>query len=303
VLLDRSLIDKNGSMNFLICLGILVFVAPVRLSAADSSVLAPGAGQFIFSHRDGATNREIKIWTYRPKTLTAEALVLFVMHGAERNGTRYRQEWQPYAERAQAVLLVPEFSAAGFPGSRNYSAPRDHSGDADGATPFAFAAIEEIFDRVVAANKLTANDYRLYGHSAGAQFVHRFILSQPAARVRIAVAANAGWYMMPEFNVDFPHGLRSSGVTESGLKAAFGRKFFILLGEKDTDPNHPQLNRSKAAMRQGTNRLERGQRFFRTAEAQAEKLGATFNWQLRTVANVAHSNAGIARAAAPLLLQ
>ena len=290
-------------MNFLICLGLFVLVAAARLPAADMGSLAPGAGEFIFPLQNGAARSAIKVWTYRPKTLGAEALVLFVMPGAERNGARYRREWQPYAERAQAVLLVPEFSAASFPGSRNYSAPRNtHSADADDATPFAFAAIEEIFDTVVAVNKLTAKDYRLYGHSAGAQFVHRFILARPAARVQVAVAANAGWYMMPAFDVDFPYGLRGSGVTENSLKVALGRKLFVLLGEKDSDPNHPQLNRSTSAMRQGSNRFERGQRFFRSAEFEAEQLGAAFNWQLRTVANVAHSNAGIARAAAPLLL-
>jgi hypothetical protein len=81
------------------------------------------------------------------------------------------------------------------------------------------------------------------------------------------------------------------------------KKLVILLGEKDTDPNHPQLSRTAQAKRQGANRFERGQTFFRVAERQAEKLNVEFNWQLRTVPNVAHSNAGMASAAAPLLLR
>jgi hypothetical protein len=75
------------------------------------------------------------------------------------------------------------------------------------------------------------------------------------------------------------------------------------LGEKDTDPNHPQLSRTAQAKQQGANRFERGQVFFRAAERQAKKLKVVFNWQLRTVPNVAHSNAGMGRAAAPLLLR
>ena len=283
---------------------ILLLICPAQSDAAETAAIAPGAGQFTFQPFDGAPDRAIKVWTYRPKELATEAAILFVMHGVQRNGERYRNEWQSYAERAQALLLVPEFSAANFPGGRNYSAPREaDSNQPDGATPFGFAAIEQIFDQVIKANKLTASDYRLYGHSAGAQFVHRFVLSNPQARVKVAVAANAGWYMMPQFETDFPYGLRGSGLSAESLKIALAKKLIVLLGEKDIDPNHPQLSRTAQAKRQGANRFERGQTFFRAAERQAEKLNVEFNWELRTVPNVAHSNAGMARAAAPLLLR
>ena len=283
---------------------ILLLICPLPSDAAETAVIALGAGQFTFSRHDGTADRAINVWTYRPKELAAETPLLFVMHGVERNGERYRNEWQPYAERGQALLLVPEFSAERFPGSWNYSAPRQTNSDpSDGATPFAFAAIEQIFDQVIKANKLTASDYRMYGHSAGAQFVHRFILSNPQARAKVAVAANAGWYMMPEFEGNFPYGLKGSGLSAESLKGALAKKLVILLGEKDTDPNHPQLSRTAQAQRQGANRFERGLTFFRTGERQAGELNVPFNWQLRTVPNVAHSNAGMAGAAAPLLLR
>jgi pimeloyl-ACP methyl ester carboxylesterase len=285
-------------------IGLFFFIAPARFDAAEIPVIAPGASQFTFHQPGGAVDRTIKVWTYRPKELAAAVPVLFVMHGEERNGERYRNEWQAYAARAQALLLVPEFSAAHFPGSRSYSAPRQASPDQSaGATVFAFAAIEQIFDQVIKTNKLTASDYRIYGHSAGAQFVHRFILSYPQARVKIAVAANAGWYLMPEFETKFPYGLKGSGLSAESLKVAFAKKLVILLGEQDADANHPQLSRTAQAKRQGANRLERGQSFFRAAQRRAETLHMPFNWELHTVPNVAHSNAGMARAAAPLLLR
>lgn len=281
-----------------------LLIDPARFDAAEIPVIAPGAGQFTFQQHDGATDRAIKVWTYRPKELAAEVPVLFVMHGVERNGERYRNDWQPYAARDQALLLVPEFSAAHFPGSRNYSTPRQANLEqSDGATPFAFAAIEQIFDQVIKSNKLTASDYRIYGHSAGAQFVHRFILSNPQVRAKVAVAANAGWYMMPEFETKFPYGLKGSGLSTKSLKGAFAKKLVILLGEQDINPNHPQLSRTAQAMRQGANRFERGQTFFRAAQRQAEVMNIPFNWELRTVPNVAHSDVGMARAAAPLVLQ
>lgn len=191
-----------------------------------------------------------------------------------------------------------------FPGSGGYSAAKTGARSADDElTPAAYSAIEQIFDRAVKLAGVTAPDYRLYGHSAGAQFVHRFIMFNPTARVKIAVAANAGWYMMLELEPNFPYGLKGSDQTAESLKGALAKKLIVLLGEKDSDPNHPQLSRTAQAKQQGANRFERGQAFFQAAERQADKLNVAFNWQLRTVPNVAHGNAGMARAAAPLLLR
>ncbi|MGH7887730.1 MAG: hypothetical protein ACREPG_07680, partial [Candidatus Binatia bacterium] len=77
----------------------------------------------------------------------------------------------------------------------------------------------------------------------------------------------------------------------------------VLLGEKDNDPKHPSLNRSAGPMRQGHHRFERGQKFFRSAASAAEKLNASFHWELATVANADHDNAKMADAAARWLLQ
>ena len=65
--------------------------------------------------------------------------------------------------------------------------------------------------------------YLLYGHSAGAQFVHRYLYFVPEARVAKVVAANAGWWTLPDLAVGFPYGLRGSVVHEAGLKAMLQR--------------------------------------------------------------------------------
>lgn len=274
------------------------------LSSEQARAFEPGAGKFLFEDRAAKSTPQITVWTYRPKQMTGNAPVLIVMHGLQRDGERYRDEWQRYAELNGALLLVPEFPAASFPGSRNYSAarPKAAAGEEDIA-PKVYSAIEKIFDRAVSLAQLTTPHYRLYGHSAGAQFVHRFVMFNPHARVKVAVAANAGWYMMPDFDVRFPYGLKGSGIDSGRLKEALAKKLVVLLGEKDTDPAHPSLNRRAGPMRQGKQRFERGQNFFRTASLAAAKLNTPFNWQLATVPNADHDNSKMAEPAARILLR
>ena len=47
----------------------------------------------------------------------------------------------------------------------------------------------------------------LYGHSGGGQFVHRYMMFGRAERIVRAVAANSGWYRMPDPDTRFPCGL------------------------------------------------------------------------------------------------
>ena len=63
---------------------------------------------------------------------------------------------------------------------------------------WAFTSIEYIFDVLLVAG-LKKNGYSLFGHSAGAQFAHRFVLFSPVgSRCLQVVSANAGWYTMPK---------------------------------------------------------------------------------------------------------
>jgi hypothetical protein len=282
---------------------LLCFAASPRLVAA-AGVIAPGAGRFDF-YFQGNAGRPMNVWSYRPKDLTPAGPVLFVMAGTRRDAQRYRDEWQSYAERFKTLLLAPEFSAELFPGRRAYNlgnlAPK---GGASGLSKdSAFAVIEQIFDYARQLAGVTIESYRIYGHSAGAQFVHRLVLLIPRVRVDFAVAANAGWYTMADFTVAFPYGLKGAGITPEDLKPALGKKLLIALGENDNDPNDLVLNRSAGAMRQGAARLERGGNFFRQAEHAAARLEAPFNWQIMTVPGAGHRNSAMAQAVAPLLLK
>ena len=122
------------------------------------------------------------------------------------------------------------------------------------------------------------------------------------ARVSQIVSANAGWYMMPDYEQDFPYGLRGSAVSREKIRQALQLPVTILLGEKDNDPEHPNLRRTPEAMTQGENRFARGHSFFDAALAYSEQVDVPFNWQLVMVPEADHDNSLMAPAAIPYLL-
>ena len=261
---------------------LLALLLPVLLGAPPlpAATLAPSAGRFEVS-QDGKT---MPVWYYLPEAAVADAPILIAMHGVNRDADRYRDEWLPHARRYGFILVAPEFSNAPFPGSDGYTL--------GGGGAFGF--IEPVFDAIKAATGNRSERYHLFGHSAGAQFVHRFLYFVPESRAENAVAANAGWWTLPDLKVDFPYGLRGSDVDEAALKKALRRPLTILLGMADTHTEDPNLRRTPEALAQGPHRFARGQNFFATAQREAAALKVPIGWQLATAPGVAHSNKGMA---------
>ena len=171
---------------------------------------------------------------------------------------------------------------------------------------WAFTAIERMYSAIKTAAHLNTSGFSIFGHSAGAQFVHRYVAfvrsslgkcKGEASHLEHAVAANAGSYTCPTFEENFPFGF-------GGLEGKFARHdmltfleapLTVLLGDKDTDPHHKHLPKDKAAMRQGPHRFARGHHFFHSAQAQAAALGVHFGWNLEIVPNVGHQGAEMLR--------
>ena len=243
-----------------------------------------------FEHSAGS--RTVKVWYYVPAGAAADAPVVFVMHGVKRNGEDYLNDWTPAAAERGFLLVVPEFSQADFPGEEGYifGNTADAAGRPRPREEWAFSTIEPVFDAVRVRFGNRSQTYRLYGHSAGAQFVHRFVYFVPEARLARVVSANAGWYTLPDFSTAFPYGLKGTPVTAADRAAALARPLVVLLGEADTDPHHPALRRDETTDRQGLHRFARGQFYFRSVREQAEREKLPFGWTLATAPGVAHSN-------------
>ena len=259
---------------------------------------AQAPSRISFDEPSGATPGPMAVYLHRPASWQPGGKVVVVMHGMGRNADDYRDAWIPHAEAHGFLLICPEYSNAKFPNVRFYN-----YGNARAPEPeWTFHALDRAVDAALAAMGAPRTAFALYGHSAGAQFVHRYLLITGAQHARRIIIANSGWYSWPRFDIAFPHGLGECAANEAGLRAALGRPVTILLGDQDNDPNHFQLRRDALTDTQGLNRFERGQGFFAAAQAAAGRYGIPCAWEQRTVPGVAHSNVGMARATAEILV-
>ena len=246
-----------------------------------------GAASFRFDGWDGPP---IDVFTQRPERLSAGTEIIIVLHGMNRNADDYRDDWRAIADACDVVVLVPRFDDRRFPGAAGYNL-----GEAIPGHPgvSAFDVIEPLFDRARVGLELETRGYGLFGHSAGAQFVHRFLMLTPDTRAVRAVAANAGWYTWPDMLADWPYGLRNAPrppLTQGDIAA---QNLTLLLGDADRDPQAPNLRRSPEAMEQGESRFRRGIRTAALVDYIAARLGQGSGWNLATVPDVGHDHAAM----------
>ncbi len=277
--------------NHTLAVAILLFA-----SAAES-------GDLTFDFDDWA-GPALPVRMFVPDSVAAETTIVVVMHGASRDAPRYYLDWRAAAEEHDFVVVVPLFSADAFRGSARYNLGYvfdPETGAQRPAESWTFAAIEPLFDDVVKRLGGAQTQYTMFGHSAGSQFVHRFLYYVPDARVSRAILANAGWYTMPDFGVEYPYGLGDAGVSADVLPGYFARDVVVLLGDADVDSNHEDLRKTPEAELQGRHRFDRGHSFVRVAKARAKILDTAFNWRLQVVTGAEHSNADMTPAAASLV--
>jgi hypothetical protein len=275
-----------------LCVSLIILILP----SYASENLKTGSGSFIFNEECGNKNKPLTVWYYYPQGSTINSPILFAIHGSGRKGKGMRNVWIDDANKLKLIVLAPEFTKESYPYYNRGSFRGPMS-----AEPSSFTVVEGIFDYVKSMTGNVSQQYYIYGHSAGGQFVHRLVILYPQARVKLAIAANAGWYTMPDFSAKFPYGLKGSGIGEDNLKESFHKKLIVLLGENDTDENHQLLKKTPEAMKQGKQRFERGHNFYDASKNEATELGADFNWELKTVPDAAHNNTEMAPAAADIL--
>lgn len=279
---------------------LILAIALAMTSPAMAQHLTVGSGQFERDEAAGATAERQRVFYHRPESWTPAGRVVVVMHGVNRDADRYRDEWRGLADQYGFLLVVPEFSQTKFPGDDGYNFG-GMVDDQDKPLPrerWSFNVVDRVFADVRRLSGAERQAYSLYGHSAGAQFAHRFLLFAASPSVEMVVVANAGWYTLPVADEAFPYGLQGSPAGEADVRAFLARPLVLQLGEADTDSAHSSLRRTPEANRQGPHRFARGKNFMAVGEVEAKRLGVPLAWKLVTVPGVGHSNGQMAEHAA-----
>ena len=281
----------------IICIAMFFAASPAIAKICDP--LAAGSSQIAFS---GWSGPELPVFVYKPEAAGAKSRIVFVMHGVYRDGDRYRDEWRDLAEKHDLIIVVPTFGRKDFPttGSYNLGNIIDEKGQKTPKAKWSFSAIEPLFDDIVCRVSGKQRGYALYGHSAGGQFVHRYVAFADAPRMEVAVAANSGWYTMPD-DTAFPYGWGGDTAGLVSAEKVLQRPLTILLGTEDTDRNDPNLRVNEQADKQGLTRFDRGHGFLAAARKQAGDA-TQLGWAIAYAPGVGHDNGRMAPFAIPHLL-
>ena len=145
-------------------------------------------------------------------------------------------------------------------------------------------------------------NYDLFGHSAGGQILHRFAIFKPDSEANRIVAANSGFYTLPDTSADFPFGTKGTSITQNDINKSFANKLVILLGEyDDASEKRGTMLHTPSADAQGLGRFERGMYFYTHSQKMAKSSKRPFHWQLKLVEGVGHDYKKMGVVAAELL--
>ena len=297
--------------------------------AFEPRALDAGAGVFATRGGRGNEDKRIAVHYYKPRTFGADCRILLVLPGAGRDGDEYRDAWIETAERAGVVIAAPTYAADDYDFAAYHlggvvrdltirNMPRGPDGEPldvihvrDEDISFSvnprreewlFQDFDRIFELLASAAGSTRRGYDIFGHSAGGQILHRLALFHPESRAERIVAANSGFYTLPDLSLPLPVGLAQTGIDEVWLRRSLACRLTLLLGENDDgdEAGGTQLH-TPLIDRQGIGRLTRGRYFYQAGEAAARAMGAPFNWTLQTVPGVGHDFRRMSAAAAQLL--
>jgi len=255
-------------------------------------VFPPGSGVMHIALAPG--KKPLEVFTYQPAGADETTPVVMVMTGVDRNAATYRNDWMTVADQYHLRVVVPHFSEQDFPGAAGYNLGNLTDSKTHHRLPksqWAFSIVDNVFTTLQKQGITQQKQYYLFGNSAGCQFVHRMLTLLPEPNVKAAVCAAAGWWTLPDTDQRWPYGLREApvAVSQQQLNDYFAKPVLIAVGAEDDDPENRLLRKSKQAMAQGTNRLERAESYFTTSQQRAEQNNTPFNWHFMDLSDVGHS--------------
>jgi len=281
-----------------------------NVNPIDTAAIAAITSELIYTGYQPLKDKPIKIYYHVPANASKLTPILFVFNGTDRNAKFSRDLLTAHSDRLKFIIIAPEFSDQDYPGADGYNLGNMF---VDGDNPTAstikneeiwtFSVIEPIFNFMKVKIGSTVSSFDIFGHSAGGQFAHRYLLFKPSAKLNKLVAAASGWYTMFDNSIDFPYGTKKSSAEFSSYNNLFNKKVFIIVGDKDTDPNSADLRHNDIVDKQGLNRFTRAQYFYSKSREEATRRAGSFNWKYNSLKDVTHDFAATSAAGVNLLYQ
>jgi pimeloyl-ACP methyl ester carboxylesterase len=245
---------------------------------------------------------DVELFYTTPKKIDKDTKLLFVIHGNSRNAEDYISAWLPYVKNKNVILVAPRFDKRNFRyffllGSANSSGVINID-----SNDYINTSISSFFNFFKSKFSLSTNKYMMFGHSAGAQFVHRYMLFSNDQRISNTVIANAGWYTFLN-GANFPYGINNSpiDISEKNIRWFMSNRSSLLIGSNDTSLEN--VNSSKGALNQGGTRVDRANNYFNVLIDIAEKENIPLRWTYKVIDGVGHDYKEMTAEAANILLQ
>lgn len=286
---------------------LILLLAIVFLSAElyAASMLPAGEGRFTYKDYPPFADRPVDVHYYIPNSGDVHRMpVIFVFEGADRGYSSLLKSWKQEAEKYKFMVFIPHFDLKRFPLSDYQEVgvidDKDHTiRPIEEQTP---ALIDKMFEYVRQYSGNERKGYMIYGHSAGGQFVQRFMLLHDSPYVEKAVIGSPGWYTFPDASQDFPYGVRNIPyVTPEVIRKYLAKPIILQLATGDTI-RESYLRKTPEAEAQGHNRYERGNQFYQYLHQIAIEHNWPCNWQKIEEQGIGHHAAGMGERAIPVML-
>ena len=267
-------------------------------------LLAPYAGateikQTTYAYWD---KPDVEIFYITPNKIDKDTQLLFVIHGNSRNAEDYISAWIPYIGNKNIIVVAPQFNKNSFRYFFLLESATSSGKINNNPDNYINKSISSFFNFFQSKFSLSTNKYKMFGHSAGAQFTHRYMLLSNDRRISNAVIANAGWYTFLNGN-NFPYGIKNSPIDISSdhIKWFMSNKTSLLIGNNDI--NLKSVNSSKGAQRQGITRVDRANNYFNSLINISDNNNIPFRWSYKVVDKADHDYLKMTPVAAKILLE
>ena len=270
----------------------LLLVLPIYVSSSEIK-------QVTFAYWD---KPDVEIFYITPEQINEDTKVIFVIHGNSRNAEDYLGAWIPYVLNKNVIVAAPQFTKIDFRYFFLLEMSESSGKINHNKNDYINNSISLFFNYIKSKFSLSTQTYSMFGHSAGAQFTHRFMLLSKDKRISNAVIANAGWYTFIT-NDEFPYGIKNSPINISNeqIKWFMSSKVNLLIGSEDIGSK--SVNSSKGAKLQGITRVDRANSYFNSLITSAEDRNYALRWNYKVLDNVDHDFKKVTPYAANILLR